>query len=231
NFPAVPANATRVLEKNGFRVHRPEQVCCGMPNIDGGDIAAAKQKAATNVASLLREIELGRQIVVVQPTCGYMLKKEYPELLGTADAARVAEKTLDLMEFLERLRREKKLNRDFKTSLGKVAYHAPCHLRAQKIGTPGARVLGAIPDTEVDVVEQCSAVDGTWGMKAQYYEEGRKYAQRLVRGVNNAIEGAEKSLVVTDCQLAGQRIKKENDVDVLHPVSALARAYGIEVGA
>ena len=231
NFPAVPANATRVLEKNGFSVRRPEQVCCGMPNIDGGDIAAAKEKATKNVASLIAELDAGHKIVVVQPTCGYMLKKEYPDLLGTADAERVAKNTLDLMEFLELLRREKKLNREFEQSLGKIAYHAPCHLRAQKIGTPGARILGLVPDTEVDVVEQCSAVDGTWGMKAQYYEEGRKYAQRLVRGVNSAIEGAEKSLVVTDCQLAGQRIKKENDVDVLHPISALARAYGIEVGA
>jgi glycerol-3-phosphate dehydrogenase subunit C len=231
NFPAVPANATRVLEKNGFRVFRPEQVCCGMPNIDGGDVDAAKVKARTNVASLIAELDAGRQIVVVQPTCGYMLKKEYPELLGTADAKRVAEKTLDLMEFLELLRREKRLNREFESGLGKVAYHAPCHLRAQKIGTPGARILGLIPDTEVEIIEQCSAVDGTWGMKSDYYEEGRKYAQRLVRGVNNAIEGAEKSIVVSDCQLAGQRMKKENGVDVVHPVSALARAYGIEVGA
>jgi glycerol-3-phosphate dehydrogenase subunit C len=230
NFPAVPANAVRVLEKNGFRVFRPEQVCCGMPNIDGGEIDAAKEKARKNVASLMNEIESGRTIVVVQPTCGYMLKKEYPELLGTPEAKRVAEKTLDLMEFLELLRREKKLNREFERGLGKVAYHAPCHLRAQKIGTPGARILGLLPDTEVDVVEQCSAVDGTWGMKSDYYEEGRKYAQRLVRGVNDATLGAAESIVVSDCQLAGQRIKKENGVDVVHPVSALARAYGIEVG-
>jgi len=230
NFPSVPANAVRVLEKNGFDVFRPEQVCCGIPNIDGGDVASAKSKARINVESLVRELDLGRQIVVLQPTCGYMLKKEYPDLLGTAEAARVASKVLDMMEFLELLRREKKLNREFEHSLGKVAYHAPCHLRAQKIGTPGARVLGLVPDTEVDVIEQCSAVDGTWGMKAQYYEEGRKYSQRLVRGVRSALEGAEKSIVVSDCQLAGQRLKKENNVDVLHPVSALARAYGIAVG-
>ena len=33
--------------------------------------------------------------------------------------------------------------RDFEKGLGKVAYHAACHLRAQKIGFPGVRVLGA----------------------------------------------------------------------------------------
>ena len=52
------------------------------------------------------------------------------------------------------------------------------------------RVLSTLPDTEVEVVEQCSAVDGTWGMKAQYYEMGRRYAQKLVRGIE-AIDAAD----------------------------------------
>ena len=226
NNPSVPANAVRVLERNGFEVVRPEQQCCGIPNLDGGDIAAAQAKARFNVASLLAQIELGRKIVVIQPTCAYTIKKEYPELLGTAEARKVAESTLDMMQMLEQLRRQKVLNRDFQKGLGKVAYHAACHLRAQKIGFPGARVLGVLPDTEVEVIEKCSAVDGTWGMKAQYYEMGKKYAQKLVR----AIDGAEATTVVTDCPLSALRIAKENGVPVMHPVEALAEAYGIRVG-
>jgi glycerol-3-phosphate dehydrogenase subunit C len=163
--------------------------------------------------------------VVLQPTCGYTVKKEWPELVPTDDARKVAAATLDVMEFLDGLRREKKLKKPV-NGLGKVAYHAPCHLRAQKIGFPGARLLGGLPDTEVEVIEECSAVDGTWGMKAQYYEMGRKYAQKLVHGV----EQAAARVVVSDCQLAGQRIVKENDVKVVHPVQALADAYGIAVG-
>jgi len=59
---------------------------------------------------------------------------------------------------LEQLRREKTLDRDFQRGLGKVAYHAACHLRAQKIGFPGARVLGVLPDTEVEVIEERGAI-------------------------------------------------------------------------
>ena len=179
NYPSVPANAVRALEHNGYAVVRPEQTCCGMPNLDGGDMESFLAKARLNVASLLREIRNGRDIVVAQPTCSYTLKHEYPDMLGTDDARAVAAHTFDLMEFLDRLRREKKLETEFKKGFGKVAYHAPCHLRAQKVGTPGARVLGLLPGTEVDVIEQCSAVDGTWGMKAQHYEMGRKYARKL----------------------------------------------------
>ena len=186
-------------------------------------LEGAIKKAKANVASLLREVEQGHKILVTQPTCSYTIKKEYVELLGTAEAKRVSENTFDLMEFLDMLRKEKRLNKDFKKGLGKIAYHAPCHLRAQKIGVPGARVLGMLPDTEVEIIEQCSAVDGTWGMKSQFYEEGRKYAQRLVR----AVDGAEASIVVSDCQLAAQRIVKENGVKVVHPIESLADAYGI----
>jgi glycerol-3-phosphate dehydrogenase subunit C len=226
NFPAAPANAVRVLEKNGFSVVRPEQVCCGIPNLDGGDLDEARAKARHNVRTLLAEIEQGRDVVVPGPSCSYTIRKEYPRLLGTEDAAKVASHTFDVMEFLEKLRRDNKLERGFEKSLGKIAYHAPCHLRAQKIGFPAARVLGAIDDTEVEIVEECSAVDGTWGMKSQHYEMGRRYAQKLVR----KIDEAEASHVVTDCPLAGLRIAKENAVKVRHPVEALAEAYGIQVG-
>jgi glycerol-3-phosphate dehydrogenase subunit C len=224
NFPHIAASAVRVLEKNGWSVVRPEQTCCGMPNLDGGDVEAARGKVRANVASLVREVDQGRRVVCLQPTCGYMAKKEWPELEPTDATRKVAAATVDIMELLDEQRRDKTLQRDYVKGLGRVAYHAACHLRAQKIGYPGARVLGTLPDTEVEVIEQCSAVDGTWGMKTQHYEQGRRYAQKLVRG----IEAAEPHLVVTDCALSARRILAENERAPLHPVEALARAYGLE---
>ena len=231
NTPSVVRAATLVLEHNGFRVRYPGVgqdrgamlTCCGLPNLDGGDVAAATEKIEHNVALLLPHVRAGRKIVVPGPSCGMMMKREWREYVPTAEVAEVAAATLDLMEFLVVLGKEKKLKRDFKSGLGAVAYHAACHLRAQKIGFPGMRVLNAIPDTEVRMVEACSAVDGTWGMKAAHYETGRKYAGKLVHG----IEAAEPDLVVTDCSLSSLRIGRENHVTPLHPVEALARAYGL----
>jgi glycerol-3-phosphate dehydrogenase subunit C len=82
-----------------------------------------------------------------------------------------------------------------------------------------------LPDTEVDIVEKCSAVDGTWGMKAQHYEMGKKYAQKLKRGIDNV----DAKLVVTDCPLSAKRIEQENDVVPLHPMEALAGGYGLSL--
>ena len=229
NFPNVPRAAALVLEKNGFEVALPSGLtCCGMPNLDGGDIDAAKRKMQQNVELLLPLVRQGLSIVVPGPTCGYTMKKEWPQYLGSAEAREVAAATLDLMEFLDRLRREKQLSREFSGGFGKVAYHAACHLRAQKIAVPGARVLSAIPDTEVRIIERCSAVDGTWGMKAAYYAEGRRYARRLTDAIDAERDDAQPLTVVTDCSLAALRIKKENAAVARHPVELLAQAYGFE---
>jgi glycerol-3-phosphate dehydrogenase subunit C len=211
NFPNVPQAAVAVLEKNGFEVELPLGLtCCGMPNLDGGDIEAAKRKMQQNVELLLPLVRQGLSIVVPGPTCGYTMKKEWPVYLGTPEAREVAAATLDLMELL-----------------GKVAYHAACHLRAQKIAVPGARVLAQIPDTDVRIIERCSAVDGTWGMKAAYYAEGRRYARRLADAIESEREPEQQLTVVTDCSLAALRIKKENRTEAKHPIELLAEAYGL----
>ncbi|MCA9595536.1 MAG: hypothetical protein KC776_19610 [Myxococcales bacterium] len=229
NFPDVPEAAVLVLEKNGFEVEVPEALaCCGMPNLDGGDVVAAKKKMQQNVDALLPLVRQGHKIVVPGPTCGYTMKKEWPLYLGTPEAAEVAAATLDLMEFLDGLRREKKLNKDFERGFGNVAYHAACHLRAQKIAIPGARILNQLPDTEVRIVERCSAVDGTWGMKAAYYDEGVRYAKRMAKALSP--EDDAPDAIVTDCNLAGLRILKENRTTALHPIVALAEAYGLTPG-
>jgi glycerol-3-phosphate dehydrogenase subunit C len=223
NQSKVPRAAVRVLEHQGYRVVRPAEVCCGMPNLDGGDVEAMKAKVRANVASLAPLVRAGKKIVVPSPTCGYTMKKEWPVYVDDPDVRAVAEATFDLMQFLDGLRRAKTWKTDWKKSLGKIAYHAPCHLRAQKIAYPGMRILNTIADTDVRMVEQCSAVDGTWGMKAAYYEIGRKYAQKLVRGIAEE----DNDLVISDCPLAARRIEKENGVEVLHPIEAVRQAYGL----
>ncbi len=238
NAPNVPIAAVKVLEHNGFRVLLPGMTsdapaeaaatCCGMPNLDGGDLDAYVSKVEHNVALLYPQVLAGLKIVVPSPTCGYTMKKEWPEAVPTEATRSVAAATMDLMEFLVDLGKKKKLDLGFKNSLGNVAYHVACHLKAQKIGFPGQRVLSKVPDTDVRVIEECSAVDGTWGMKAAHYATGKRYAQKLIRGVHDA----EPDVVVTDCTLSALRIDHESKsadkaVRVVHPIEAVAEAYGL----
>ena len=224
NTPQIPRATVRVLEHLGYRVSRVEETCCGMPNLDGGDVTSFIAKIRANVALLLPHVARGAKVLVPQPTCAYTLKREWYEYVAEDDVRAVASASFDLMEFIEQHRRKLGLPAA-EVGLGQVAYHAACHLRAQKIGFPAARVLErGLPATQVQIVQECSAVDGTWGMKAEHYEEGRHYAQRLV----SAVEAAEPDVVVTDCSLSAMRLQKETGRDAIHPVQALARAWGLE---
>ena len=100
----------------------------------------------------------------------------------------------------------------------------PCHLRAQNIGTRSADVLRTIPGAKVDVVERCSAVDGTWGFKTQYFELSMKVAQPLF----DAVRAAAAPTVATDCPLAALQIAQGTGAEPRHPIQVLARAYGLE---
>lgn len=224
NTPELPRAAVLVLEHLGFRVHRVDETCCGMPNLDGGDVASFVEKIRANVAALLPLVERGASVLVPQPTCAYTLKREWAEYVEDEEVRRVAAATFDLMEFIEQLRRKEGLP-TAEQGLGDVAYHAACHLRAQKIGFPAARVLEkGLTDTKVRIVQECSAVDGTWGMKAEFYETGRHYAKRLL----GAVEDAEPELVLTDCTLSARRIEHETGRRTIHPIQALAKAWGLE---
>ena len=214
--------ALEVLEHNGVAVEGGYAACCGAPFLHGGDLASAKKNAAKVVAGLIARVREGVPVVVPGPTCSYQLKNEYPELLGTDDARAVAAATQDLGEFLFKLAAAKKLSREFPKRIGRIAYHLPCHLKAQNIGFRSMQLLGLVSD-DVRMIDACSGVDGTWGMKARWWEQSQKIAGKLVM----EIQRAEPEVVATDCPLAALRILERTGKDAVHPVVLLHRAYGM----
>ena len=224
NAPAVGRAAVRVLERNGVDVSVPVQRCCGMPYLDGGAVDQCKALIRDNVRTLAEAVREGREIVSPGPTCSYMLKQEYPWLDGSDDARLVAANTRDLFEYLARLHAEGALDTTFTRPVGRVTYHVPCHLRAQNIGVKSADVLRAIPGTTVDVVEKCSAVDGTWGFKTQYFELSMKVAKPLF----DAVRSGGAAAVATDCPLAALQISQGTGTEPRHPIQILAHAYGFD---
>ena len=223
NEPAIGRAAVGVLERNGVEVTLPAQRCCGMPYLDGGAIEECRALIRDNVRTLAAAVRDGCEIVSPGPTCSYMLKQEYPWLDGTEDAKLVAAHTHDLFEYLAKLQAQGALDTGFQRRPGKVTYHVPCHLRAQNIGVKSADVLRAIPGCEVEVVERCSAVDGTWGFKKEYYELSLKVAKPLFDAV-----AAGGPTTATDCPLAALQIEQGTGRKARHPIQVLADAYGLE---
>lgn len=224
NEPQVGRDAVAVLERNGCAVACPEQVCCGMPFLDGGDIDAATRNAVKNVAALLPHVERGAAVVVPQPTCSYVLKKEYPMLVPGAAGERVAAATQDVFEYLAGRHKAGTLATEFPgPGPGKVAYQMPCHLRAQNMGFKTRDVLQLIPGTQVSVVEKCTAMDGTWAMKKEYYPLSLGYAKKAAA----AMEESKPDIFATDCTLSALQIGAVRGSKPAHPISLLREAYAL----
>ncbi len=90
------------------------------------------------------------------------------------------------------------------------------------MGTKSADVL-RLTGAVVETIEKCSAVDGTWGMKKEYFELSMKLAKPLFTSVREA----RADRVATDCPLAALQITQGTGVEARHPIQILAEAYGI----
>ncbi|HET6371872.1 MAG TPA: anaerobic glycerol-3-phosphate dehydrogenase subunit C [Candidatus Polarisedimenticolia bacterium] len=222
NEPDIGRACVEVLERNGIEVTLPKQRCCGMPYLDGGDLDAAMACARANVEALSAAVADGLDIVVPGPTCSYTIKNEYPHMVGGPQAAEVASHTFDICEYLMRRHREGKLDTRFAQPVGRVAYHLPCHLKAQNIGYKSRDLLALIPGAEVTMAEGCSGVDGTWGFKKQYFDLSLKVAAPLIE----KIESARPQATASDCPLACLQIEKARGEKPLHPIQIVRRAYG-----
>ena len=222
NWPGAAKALVEVLEHNGYRVVRPKQQCCGMPALDGGDVELAKTWARANLDTLHAAVEDGCEVVIPGPSCSMMIRHDWPVLLKEARADRVAEKSFDAAEFLMKLAKAGDLDTDFVWHPEKIAYHLPCHLKVQNLGAPG-RDLMKLTGAEVTLVDRCSGMDGTWGMKKRYFELSMKQAGKLARGLADV--GAE--VLASDCPLAALQVEDAGQARPLHPVEVLHRAYGL----
>lgn len=227
NNPEIGQATVQVLEKNRIEVIVPEQKCCGMPYLDAGDLESALENVEFNLKHLNEVIDRGYDIVIPGPTCSLMLKHEYPTLANNQRAHRVSEHSFDICEYLMKLHAEGKLDTHFIHGAGRIAYHIPCHLRAQNIGYKSRDLMQLLPHTRVQLIEQCSAHDGTWGAKQEFYQLSLKWAGKLFTQINEA----EPDVVASDCPLAGLQITQGTNRTPLHPVQIVARAYGFEDGS
>ena len=175
--------------------------------------------------ALADAVRAGQDIVVPQPTCGYVIKRDYPEYLDSDDARLVAAHTYDAAEYLWRLHKgaDTSLDTQFEGDVpASTAYHVPCHLQAQNIGLR-SRDLIKLTGTKVTTIHKCSGIDGTWGLRAENYELARRVAGPL----REAIESSAPDAVCGDCQLANGAIVEETGRIPMHPIQLIARAYGI----
>lgn len=225
NNPDIAKDTIFVLWKNNISVEIPKLNCCGMPAMESGNLDFAKKEAIQNYTNLMPFIERGYKILVLNPTCSMTMKDDYSLLLQKEypmeDLNKFSQAIFDMNEYLFTLKREDKFNRDFKSTPRKVAYHIPCHLRAQNIGYRSRDMMKTIGQTSFTLVDECCGHNGTWAMKKQNFED----SMRIGKKAFDKIKNNEHDIVASDCPLAAVQINQGTGEETLHTIQVLARAY------
>ena len=166
-YPEVGVRIVRLLRRLGVAVDFPTgQTCCGLPLFNSGYHAGAAAVARRTVP-LFRDAE---HVVVPSGSCAWMVKHEYPGLMGDptlrAEAESLAARTYELSQFLVKV-----LGRTrFASALpGRVTYHDSCHLR-RGLGeseSPRAilRALDGAEFVELPGHDECCGFGGSFAVR------------------------------------------------------------------
>jgi glycerol-3-phosphate dehydrogenase subunit C len=221
--PGVGLDIMTLLEKAGCDVIVPKAfVCCGLPLLCGGLMEAARKRAGRNLREVVRLAEQGITVISPCPSCALMVGQEYQalfpgEIIGSGPVP-VYEAAAFVHSLVERGRLDIAAARPV---AGRLAYHAPCHLRALGMGRPGFEILRKIPGMRIeDVNAGCCGLAGSYGMKKGRYEIGAQTGSGLFAAIGES--GAE--LCVSECGSCRTGITHGTGLPAAHPLSLLARS-------
>ena len=232
NNPEIGIAARQVLARNGVETEVVYPSCCGMPQLEQGEIGRVAENAATVAAEMAPWIEKGYAILALVPSCALMLKFEWPLIVPDNAAVKaLAEATFDIDEYIIDIAKKEGIAEGVETVEGGATLHLACHARAQNFGQKSAEMLRLIPEFDLHVIERCAGHGGSWGIMKDNFETALKVGKPVAR---QAAKEA-KAYVVSGCPLARDHILqgmeridgKAPKVDSsAHPIQILARAYG-----
>jgi len=135
NSPAIGTAALEVLAKNGVETEIVYPRCCGMPQLENGDIAAVAESAREVSAELKSWIDKGYDVISLVPSCTLMLKFEWP-LIVTDDenVKQLSKATFDIDEYVMDIAGKEGLVSGIQKLDGDITVHLACHARAQNVG-------------------------------------------------------------------------------------------------
>jgi glycerol-3-phosphate dehydrogenase subunit C len=237
NNPSIGEATQAVLARNGVETEVVYPQCCGMPQLEAGDLGKVAAAARHVAATLAPYIDRGYDIVALVPSCALMLKFEWPLIVPDDPVVkRLSKATFDVAEYIVDIAKKEGLAPGLQPLDGGVTVHLACHARAQNMGQKSAEMLRLLPETPVGVIERCSGHGGSWGVMKENFATALKVGMPVVR---QALREP-KPHIASECPLAGMHILQGMELLAteerlparsLHPIELMARAYGIATSA
>jgi len=162
--PTIDAATARVLDRLGISVIRAGG-CCGAVDLHLSAREKAQARARANLAAWQAPLEAGAEAILSNASgCGLMIK-EYATLLPEdAQARHIADRTLDLVELLER----EDLSPLGQPGRGRrIVFHPPCTLQhGQKLAERVERLLKRLGFTLLPFADArlCCGAAGTYAL-------------------------------------------------------------------
>lgn len=216
--PEIGQAAVRLLEAAGVYVELAPQGCCGRPALSKGVLDYGRQQAQQVGAWMRPAIEEGWDIVGLEPSCVSMMHDEYADLLEQPPPA---EKTYEIMEYLDHLMATKRWEPQPVKGAPAVIYHAHCHQKALKKETYGPRVLQSA-GFDVHVVDSsCCGMAGSFGYEKEHYDMSMAIGRLLFDQLEKAkqVEG----VIVAPGASCQAQIVQGMGQEVYHPAVLLAK--------
>lgn len=223
-YPDTGIATVQVLTRDGWEVVIPAgQVCCGIPAMAEGDLAAAREMVATNLN--LFDLDNVDAVITDCTSCGMMIKEKFSKMLNPEDplqekAQAWAGKIYEITDFLQ----QQGLSDRPASLYASFTYHVPCHRGWSPTVVDAPReLLGNLPGAELRELpdpEKCCGAAGT------FFMEHRDLSERIRSHRVEQIEASEVQTVITQCPVCRFYLSASlNSQQVTHPVIMLAQAY------
>ncbi|MBT1072612.1 (Fe-S)-binding protein [Pelotalea chapellei] len=206
----------KLLSSLGYKVITPKsQVCCGAPNMLGGDMAGLKEAAQTNI-DIFASYDVDF-IVTDCGGCGAELKKYGHHLDGYKSAEIFSGKVRDISQVLAL--HADQLRAKLKPLPLKVTYHDPCHIaHCQGIRKEPRDLLKLVPALEYRELE---AADACCGSAGTYNIERPEMSDLILKRKLDTIQATGAKILVTSNPGCLLQLKKGladhlPDVKIMH---------------
>lgn len=225
NDPELAFIMERLLRAHALDVVFPPQKSSGILEMAYGLPDKARQTATYNVHSALPYVQAGAMLVSGESTASFAFRSHYADYIDDPAVEIVAQATRDLGEFLLEWRRAhpEEATQPAGTEL-KLAYHEPCHLKAQKPAGSFLDLIKEIPNVSFTVLDAgCCGMAGTFGTKSGSFE----FSMEAGRPVFERVAALQPDLVLSDCSSCRMQINQGTGVRTMHPAEFLAGLYGV----
>lgn len=224
NEPEIGKAAVRVLEAAGFEVRLVEnRVCCGRPLISKGLLKEARQNADHNVAQLSSFATDGIPIIGLEPSCIATFRDEYPALLRTEAAQKVADASFFIEEFLAELAQGDELHLPLASLETKqqVLLHGHCYQKSYNTSSALMEMVKMLPGIEVEEIPSgCCGMAGSFGYEKEHYQVSMACGEeRLFPAVRAASNETIIAAAGTSCR---SQILEGTGRRAVHPILLLA---------